>query len=119
MSITVAIVEDDAGIRDALVRILGRSRDFRCVGWYSNGEEALRELPALKPDYATLLRRLDLNGEASAPVAASLGITRNNLIVRLHRARRQLRERLEQTCRLCAKHGCLDCHCDQPGTERN
>lgn len=72
-------------------------------------------LPALKPDQATLLRRLDLNGEASAPVAA----TRNNLMVRLHRARRQLRERLEQTCRLCATHGCLDCQCDPPAEPRN
>jgi len=32
MSITVSIVEDDAGIRDGLIRILGRSRDFRCLG---------------------------------------------------------------------------------------
>lgn len=78
-----------------------------------------RLLPALKPEHATLLRRLDLNGEASASVAASLGITRNNLMVRLHRARRQLRERLEQTCRLCATHGCLDCQCDQPAKPRN
>lgn len=50
MNITVAIVEDDAGIRDALIRILGRSRDFRCLGCYSSAEEALRELPAVKPD---------------------------------------------------------------------
>lgn len=78
-----------------------------------------RLLPALKPDYATLLRRLDLNGEASTSVAASLGITRNNLIVRLHRARRQLRERLKQTCRLCATHGCLDCQCDQSAKPRS
>ncbi len=50
LNITVAIVEDDAGIRDALVRVLGRSRDFRCLGSFTNGEDALRELPALKPD---------------------------------------------------------------------
>lgn len=50
MTITVAIVEDDAGIRDALIRILGRSRDFRCGGCYSSAEEALRELPAENPD---------------------------------------------------------------------
>ncbi len=78
-----------------------------------------RLLPALKPEYAMLLRRLDLNCEEPSVLAASLGIKRNNLTVRLHRARQQLRQQLEQTCRLCAKHGCLDCHCDQPGTERN
>lgn len=74
-----------------------------------------RIMPALKPEYATLLRRLDLNGEEVALVAESLGITRNNLTVRLHRARQQLRERLEETCRVCAKHGCLDCTCDEAG----
>ena len=50
MSITVAIVEDDAGIRDALIRILGRSRDFHCLGCYPSAEDALRELPTVKPD---------------------------------------------------------------------
>lgn len=76
-----------------------------------------RLLPALKPEYATLLRRLDLNGEETGLVAASLGITKNNLTVRLHRARQQLRERLEETCKVCATHGCLDCTCDTE-TER-
>lgn len=50
MSITVAIVEDDAGIREALLRVLERSRDFRCLGCYGTGEEALRALPSLKPE---------------------------------------------------------------------
>ena len=50
MSITVVIVEDDAGIRDALIRVLGRARDFRCLGWYATGEEALIALPESKPD---------------------------------------------------------------------
>lgn len=78
-----------------------------------------RLIPAMKPEYAALLRRVDLNGEDAEPVATSLGITRNNLTVRLHRARQQLRQQLEQTCRLCAKHGCLDCHCDETSKERN
>ena len=78
-----------------------------------------RLIPAMKPEYAALLRRVDLNGEEAAPVAASLGITRNNLTVRRHRARQLLREQLEQTCRQCAKHGCLDCHCDDSSQERN
>jgi DNA-binding NarL/FixJ family response regulator len=60
MSITVAIVEDDAGIRDALIRILGRSRDFRCLGWYATGEDALRELPGTKPD--VILMDINLPG---------------------------------------------------------
>ena len=44
-------------------------------------------------------------------VAERLDITRNNLKVRHHRARQQLRERLEETCRTCATHGCIDCTC--------
>jgi RNA polymerase sigma factor (sigma-70 family) len=68
-------------------------------------------IPTLHPDYAELIRRLDLEGRAPEEVAAAAGLTANNLRVRHHRARRQLRERLEQTCRLCAKHGFLDCTC--------
>ncbi len=71
-----------------------------------------RLLPALKPEYAELLRRADLGREDATHLAGSLGVSRNNLTVRLHRARRQLRQRLEQTCKLCAKHGCLDCSCE-------
>jgi RNA polymerase sigma factor (sigma-70 family) len=91
----------------------------------SNEEERVtcacveRLIPALKPEYATLVRRIDLKGEDVAPVAETLGITKNNLTVRLHRARQQLRERLEETCRVCAKHGCLDCTCDEASNERN
>ncbi|MGC3960333.1 MAG: sigma-70 family RNA polymerase sigma factor [Verrucomicrobiota bacterium] len=68
-------------------------------------------IPMLKPDYAELIRRLDLGNETPEQVGAALGMTANNLRVRHHRARQQLRERLEQTCRMCAKHGCLDCTC--------
>lgn len=68
-------------------------------------------IPTLKPDYAELIRRLDLGNETPEQVGAALGMTANNLRVRHHRARQQLRERLEQTCRMCAKHGCLDCTC--------
>lgn len=68
-------------------------------------------IPTLKPDYAELIRRLDLDQQPAEKVGAELGMNANNLRVRHHRARQQLRERLEQTCQLCAKHGCLDCTC--------
>jgi len=68
-------------------------------------------LPGMKPEYAQLIERLDLGEESPADVAAQLGITPNNLKVRRHRARKQLRARLEDLCRLCARHGCLDCTC--------
>jgi RNA polymerase sigma factor (sigma-70 family) len=72
-----------------------------------------RLLPALKPAYGDLLRRIDLQGEAPAAVAQDLGVTQNNLTVRLHRARRALRNSLEQACGICTKHGCLNCTCDE------
>lgn len=71
-------------------------------------------IPALKPEYAELIEQLDLAGGDPSLVADQLGISRNNLKVRRHRARQALRQRLEETCRLCAKHGCLDCTCSLP-----
>jgi RNA polymerase sigma factor (sigma-70 family) len=68
-------------------------------------------LPALKPEYAEILRRVDLAGERPAEVARSSGLTANNAMVRLHRARKALRTALERSCRTCAEHGCLDCTC--------
>lgn len=69
-------------------------------------------LPTLRPEYARALQLSDLDGQPAEAVAEQLGISKNNLKVRLHRARRQLRERLEQTCKICAKHRCLNCTCD-------
>lgn len=68
-------------------------------------------LPALKPEYAELVRRVDLEEGSVQDVAASLGITANNAGVRLHRARKALRDGLVRACGTCADHGCLDCSC--------
>jgi len=65
----------------------------------------------LKPEYADILRRVDLGETRIDRVAAELGITANNATVRLHRARQALRQRLEQMCGVCAHHGCLNCTC--------
>lgn len=68
-------------------------------------------VPTLKPEYGELVKRLDLDGETPEIVAQELGVTPNNLRVRHHRARQQLREKVEAVCQMCAKHGCLDCSC--------
>ena len=70
---------------------------------------------ALKPEYAELIDALDLRGETPEAAAARLEITPNNLKVRRHRARQALRARLEETCRVCAEHHCLDCTCGAAG----
>lgn len=68
-------------------------------------------LPVLKPEYASIIKRVDLEEEPIAKVASDLGETVNNVTVRLHRARKALKTGLEQTCGACTKHGCLDCSC--------
>ena len=87
----------------------------------SNGGEENRQavcrclrslLPSLDPIHAEVIQLMDLDKKSPAEVASTIGITPGNLKVRLHRARRQLRKRLEQTCQLCATHGCLDCTCE-------
>jgi DNA-binding NarL/FixJ family response regulator len=47
--ITVAIVEDDAQVRQSLVGILKRGPGVVCVGEHGNAEEAVREIPRLQP----------------------------------------------------------------------
>lgn len=71
-------------------------------------------LDALKPEYAEILRRVDLEGTRPLDFASAAGITANNAMVRLHRARKALREQLTLSCRTCAEHGCLDCSCGRP-----
>jgi RNA polymerase sigma-70 factor (ECF subfamily) len=68
-------------------------------------------LPTLKPEYAGMLERVDLQGASVSSVADELGITANNATVRLHRARQTLKRQLERMCGACARHGCLDCTC--------
>lgn len=71
-------------------------------------------LPGLKPDYANLLRRVDLGSESIAEVAQDLDLTPNNTRVKLHRARAALRKQLQVCCGTCTEHGCLDCTCGRP-----
>jgi RNA polymerase sigma factor (sigma-70 family) len=70
-------------------------------------------LPTLKADYADIIWRADILGEPRERIAASLGITLNNITVRLHRGRQALRKRLEDMCLTCPVHGFLDCRCEE------
>ena len=69
-------------------------------------------LQTIKPEYAEVIWRVDLQELPRKAVAKDLGITLNNLTVRLHRGRQALKTRLEQMCRTCPVHGFLDCDCD-------
>ncbi|MHC4516356.1 MAG: RNA polymerase sigma factor [Planctomycetota bacterium] len=72
-------------------------------------------LPTLKDDYATLLKRIDLEDASISEVAMETGMTANNTRVKLHRARTALRKQLQLCCGSCAEHGCLDCTCQRHG----
>ena len=50
MTRSVAIVEDDAGIREDLVALLNGSPGYRCVGMCASGEEAMIQIPFWRPD---------------------------------------------------------------------
>jgi len=50
MSIRVAIVEDSAEVREGIAWLFRSSSGFECVGAYGSAEEALKNLPKLKPD---------------------------------------------------------------------
>jgi RNA polymerase sigma-70 factor (ECF subfamily) len=69
-------------------------------------------LPTLKPEYAEVIWRVDLQEQPREDVAKDLGITLNNLNVRVHRGRQALKTRLQQMCLTCPVHGFRDCDCD-------
>jgi DNA-binding NarL/FixJ family response regulator len=50
MSITVAIVEDLDEVRDGLKTFIGLSSDFKVLDTFKTAEEALVDIPKLKPD---------------------------------------------------------------------
>jgi RNA polymerase sigma-70 factor (ECF subfamily) len=83
-------------------------------------DEALRQeicqcvsglLADLKPEYRDALQVVDLENRKLSDLAAQSGITADNAAVRVHRARKALRRKVEQACGTCAEHGCFDCRC--------
>ena len=83
-------------------------------------EETLSETPCkclgaalleLKPEFADLLQRAYLAEESRSRIAVDLGITANNLNVRLHRTRQALKATLERSCPACRAGSFMDCEC--------
>jgi DNA-binding NarL/FixJ family response regulator len=50
MKKTVAVVEDNSRLRKQLLEILENIKDIECVGAFGSAEEALTEIPRVKPD---------------------------------------------------------------------
>jgi len=70
MPITVSIVEDHRKTREALAMRVNRAPSLRCVSTYANGEEALRGIPAEKPD--VVLVDINLPGMSGIKCVAKL-----------------------------------------------
>jgi RNA polymerase sigma-70 factor (ECF subfamily) len=75
----------------------------------------LVQAETLKPEYAAILRRVIIDGAPIKQVALQLGITENNAMVRLHRARGALKERLKAHCGTTTARSCAECGCEARG----
>ena len=61
MTISVAIVEDDRGVRENLGYLIDHSPGFKCVAQCPTGEDALKRLPSINP--AVVLMDINLPGQ--------------------------------------------------------
>ena len=50
MATTVSIVEDNEQLRGTLARLINREEGFRCLSHYGTAEDALADLPKVKPE---------------------------------------------------------------------
>ncbi len=70
--------------------------------------ELLEELP---DSYLDILKTIDVDGLAVKDYAHHQDITPNLASVRLHRARRALRDKLYDTCQTTSVAECMECSC--------
>ncbi len=76
---------------------------------------SIRQAERLRPPYASILALVDLGGATLAEAAKALGISVNNATVRLHRARKSLRDRMREHCGVVSPQECMDCRCAYDG----
>src|ERR1700753_1327740 len=50
MKQSIVIVEDDRGLREQLVKLIGTTRDMQCVGAFGSAEDALPQIGKKAPD---------------------------------------------------------------------
>lgn len=79
MTRTVAIVEDDAGIREDLVALLNASPGCRCVGACASGEAALIDIPFWRPE--VVLMDINLPQMSGIECVARLKVKMPELLV--------------------------------------
>ena len=72
---------------------------------------SLEQARQLNSRYAAILDLVDIGGASLKEAARSLGVTVNTATVRLHRARKALKERLMAHCGVETMRECVDCRC--------
>ena len=70
--LSVAIVEDNAGLRRSLETMISRGAGTVCTGTYATGEDALREIPTLQPH--VVLMDVNLPGMNGAECVGLLSV---------------------------------------------
>ena len=84
--ITVAVVEDDEGIRRTIALILNRAEDCHCLAQYSTGEEAVRDIPVASPD--VIIMDINLPGMSGVECVRQLvarGVKAQILMLTVHK----------------------------------
>ena len=66
----VVVVEDDSNLRRTMIAFINRSPGYSCAGAFADGESALAEIPALKPD--VILMDIGLPGMSGIECVAAL-----------------------------------------------
>ncbi len=72
---------------------------------------SLAQAQRLPDSYASILALVDMEGMSLVEAAARLDITRNNAAVRLHRARKALRNAMQAHCAVTDPQACAACRC--------
>ena len=70
---------------------------------------------SMRPSYAHVLNLVDVCGATVEEAAQALGISANNVAVRLHRARKALRQSMLEHCGVTSLRECADCRCLEDG----
>lgn len=76
---TIAIVEDNAGLGASLRRIVQSTPDCQCVGVWKSGEEALKKVPAFRPN--VVLMDIHMPGISGIETTARLKAEMPELLV--------------------------------------